>query len=328
MSRRTALLALVALALGGALLASRYLRPEAEPGRTAAPVVRFRSLEPPVAERLARIDARLRLPPDRRALAAVGEIRRLTRGSAAPAAEASYASGSWKIAHEGESVGMLSGFPRFSALLSLLDERAARERAKPGAVPLAPETAIRPEHQDRLNRFDDVAAFEVLAAVDASWRRRRASAGDLPARPNARAALRDPAARPAGRGSAGRAAFASLALARQYAPERTCAPRSRSRSRPVVTHGARRRAPARGRGAGGLRRSISPARAASRPSRTGHVDSSRRAWCRRGRSRSGSRGTRSCRASAPCERPSYPRRSRCRPRRRGASSPRSTPPCC
>jgi len=215
------------MVLGAALLASQHLRFEFPFGfdpeqSAAADVPRPRALEPSAAERLARIDARLRLPPDRRAIAAVGEIRRLARGGATKEAEVSYASGSWRVSHESEPVGVLSGFPRFSALLSLLDEWAAKERERPGAVRLDPEPAIRPELQKRLDRFDDAAAFEVLETVDTAWRKRRASVGDLLAATDALAQLCAilPHDFPASDRLASRA-FASLALARQYAAERT-----------------------------------------------------------------------------------------------------------
>jgi hypothetical protein len=222
MGRRTVVLVLVAMALGGALLAAQYLRiGRVSESAPAADVPRTGPLAPTAAERLARIEARLRLPPDRRAIAAVAELRRLVRGGESKPAEVAYAAGSWRVTHAGESVGLLSGVPRFSALLALLDEWAAKERAS-GALKLVEEPAIRPELQKQLNRFDDDAAFAVLAAVDAKWRSRRASVGDLLAATEALAQLCAilPHDFPAADGLASRA-FASLALARQYAPERT-----------------------------------------------------------------------------------------------------------
>ena len=67
------------MVLGAALLASQHLRFEFPFGfdpeqSAAADVPRPRALEPSAAERLARIDARLRLPPDRRAIAAVDRM--------------------------------------------------------------------------------------------------------------------------------------------------------------------------------------------------------------------------------------------------------------
>jgi hypothetical protein len=226
MSGRTVVLALVAVLLGAALVVSRYFPErlpwyEAPPKPAVAPAARELRLEPPVAERLARIDARLRLPPDRRALRAIGEIRRLARGGASAEAEVAYVSGSWKVAYAGEPLGVLSGFPPFSALLALLDTQAEKERARPGAVKLAPDVAIRRELLALLNRFDDDAAFELLAAVDASWRDGKASVGDLLAATEALAqlCLILPHDLPAADRLAARA-LASLALARQYAPDR------------------------------------------------------------------------------------------------------------
>ena len=227
MSRRAVWLALVAVALG-AVLAWLQLRPRAVgPERTEAATAAQRALAPPVAERLARLDARLRLPPDRRAIAALGELRRLIRGGPAAEADVAWASGSWKVRCDGELLGVLSPLPRFDALLALLDSRAAKERSRPGAVQLDPDVKIRPELHDLLNHFDDASAFAVLAAVDAGWRSGQMNAsdkttvGDLLAATEALAQLalilpRDSAAadRLAARG------LASLALARQYAPDR------------------------------------------------------------------------------------------------------------
>lgn len=223
MFRRTLLLALAAASLGAALLAWRYLHVGVAPESVAEAVApRVLPPTPPASERLARIDARLRLPPDRRALAAIAEVRRLVRGGAPREAEAVYASGSWKITHDGELLGMLSAYPRFSALLALLDQWAAKEREQRGALKLGEKLEIRPELQKQLDRFDDGAAFEVLAAVDAKWRSRRASVGDLLAATEALAQLCAilPHDFAAADGLASRA-FASLALARQLAPERT-----------------------------------------------------------------------------------------------------------
>jgi len=225
MSGRTVWLALLALALG-AVLAWMHLRPRALlPQQTGESAAAQRRLEPPLAERLARLDARLRLAPDRRAIAAVAELRRLVRGGQAAEAQVEWAAGSWKVRCDGDLVGVLSAFPRFEALLALLDERAAKERARPGSVKLDPNPKIRPELHDLLNRFDDASAFAVLAAVDVGWRSGKmnasdaTTAGDLLAATEALSQLalmlpHDSAAadRLAARG------LASLALARQYAP--------------------------------------------------------------------------------------------------------------
>jgi hypothetical protein len=227
MSRRTLVLLLVAGCLGAALLAPRYVhRPQAaRPARPVTPppigkLAPTRSLTPSVAERLEKIDGRMRLPPDRRALAAVGLIHALATGGAPTPAEATY-TGSWKVSHEGHTVGVLSPYPSFAALLSLLDEWAAHERKTPG-FKLAPGTSIPPQLAKRLARFDDDAAFDVLAKVDASWRDGKASAGDLLAATDALAQLCVilPNDFPAADRIAERA-LASLALARQFAPERT-----------------------------------------------------------------------------------------------------------
>src|SRR5262245_5932825 len=136
MSRRTILIVicLVGASLcAGVAFAPRFIHlpsraPKAAAGaparRVPPPVVEFK---PSVAERLEHLDGRLRLPPDARALAALGEIHRLATGSESAAATASYA-GSWKITDQGRTAGMLSPYPSFAALLSLLDEAAAREK--------------------------------------------------------------------------------------------------------------------------------------------------------------------------------------------------------
>ena len=234
MSRRRArplrkvALALVLAALGGgAWTVVRYFpeyleylpwRSKPEPAAVVTPDL---PLGTPAAERLARIEERLRLPPDQRAIASIGEIRRIARGGASAEADVRYVAGSWKVSFEGESLGVLSPFPRFSALLALLDEFAARERGRAGAVRLADDPAIRPELLALLNRFDDEADFTLLAQVDALWAERKASVGDLLAAAEALAqlCLILPSDFPAADRLAARA-LASLALARQVAPER------------------------------------------------------------------------------------------------------------
>lgn len=223
--RRALVLALLALVLGAGFVLWKYF-PEyfpwgRAPQKVAAPVEPERPIAPPVAERLARIDTRLRLPPDQRAIAAIGDVRRLVHGGPIAEAEVEYASGSWKVAYAGERLAVLSPFPRFDALLALLDEWAAKERGRPGAVQLDPDPAIRPELQALLNRFDDAAAFELLAKVDAGWRGGKTTVGDLLAATDALAqlCLVLPRDFPASDRLAARA-LASLALARQVAPDR------------------------------------------------------------------------------------------------------------
>src|SRR5262249_30221014 len=140
-------------------------------------------------------------------------------------AQVEWVSGSWKVRCDGDLVGVLSAFPRFEALLALLDERAAKERTRSGAVRLDPDVKIRPELHDLLKRLDHASAFAVLTAVDVGWRSGKMNAsdkttvGDLLAATEALSQLtlmlpHDSAAadRLAARG------LASLALARQYAP--------------------------------------------------------------------------------------------------------------
>ena len=228
MSRRIVGLALVVAVLGGGAFGVVRYYPQLLdylPWRAAkpAPVVVATPdlpLATPAAERLARIDARLRLPPDQRAIAALPEIHRLLRGGAAGKADVHWADGSWKVRYEGDSVGVLSAFPRFSALLSLLDEFAAKERAHAGKLSLAEDPVIRPELVELLNHFDDEADFTLLAKVDALWAERKASVGDVLAASEALAqlCLILPHDFPAGDRLAARA-LAGLALARQVAPE-------------------------------------------------------------------------------------------------------------
>src|SRR5262245_57743536 len=61
-----------------------YLPWRRKPAPEAA-VVPDLPLAAPAAERLAQIEARLRLAPDQRAIASLGEIRRLARGKTAKA---------------------------------------------------------------------------------------------------------------------------------------------------------------------------------------------------------------------------------------------------
>ena len=226
MFRRTARLGLVVAALGSGLWGVAKYFPDWLPWRSAPPAPAAAAPDLPLgmsaAERLARIDARLRLPPDRRAIASIGEIHRLLRGRADTEAQVRYDGGSWKVSFEGEQLGVLSPFPRFSALLALLDAYAANERGRAAALPLAQDPAIRPELLALLNRFDEEADFELLARVDAFWVERKANVGDLLGATEALAqlCLLLPRDFPAGDRLAARA-LASLALARQIAPDRT-----------------------------------------------------------------------------------------------------------
>ena len=222
MSRRAVVLLLVALCLGAAALAPKYVGLPS--GSGSKPALRVTvpphgSLQPSVTDRLARIDGRLRLPPDQRVLDAIGEIQRLAGAGAAAPAEASYSSGSWKVTREGRQVGLLSLYPTFGSLLSLLDESAASAKK---SLHLSPDTTVRGELQNRLRRFDDATAFEILSKVDADWRAGRATVGDLLAATDALAQLCVilPSDFPASDRIAARA-LASLSLARLYAPERS-----------------------------------------------------------------------------------------------------------
>jgi hypothetical protein len=221
--RRAVVLALLALVAGFVLWMyfPEYFPWGHAPQKVEAAVEPEHPIAPPIAERLARIDTRLRLPPDQRAIAAIADVHRLVHGGPASEATVEYASGSWKVAYAGERLAVLSPFPRFDALLALLEEWAAKERGRPGAVQLDPDLAIRPELQALLNRFDDAAAFELLTKVDAGWRSGKTTVGDLLAATDALAqlCLVVPHDFPASDRLAARA-LASLALARQVAPDR------------------------------------------------------------------------------------------------------------
>ncbi len=222
----------VAAALGGAAWGvityfPQYLDylPWRKKAAVTAEVTPDLPLAAPADERLAKLDRRLRLPPDGRALAALGEIRRIARGGKSAKAGTSWEYGSWKVSLDGESLGVLSPFPRFSALLALLDEFAAKERGRSGAWPLAATLAadnkIQPTQLELLNHFDEEDDFKLLAEVDERWRGKKASVGDLLAAAEALAqlCLILPSDSPAADRLAARA-LAALALARQAAPER------------------------------------------------------------------------------------------------------------
>src|SRR6516225_901274 len=66
-------------------------------------------------------------PPAGRALAAVGEISALLTGDSATPAEAAFANGGWVVTHQGVRVGLLSAFPSFQSILSLLEVWADHE---------------------------------------------------------------------------------------------------------------------------------------------------------------------------------------------------------
>jgi hypothetical protein len=215
-----ALIAIVAgLALSPKLLTRTASPASAQPRVRPAP--QLIGLRPPLAERWAHLDARLRLPPDARFLAAFGWLHALLGAADSSPAEPTWASGSWRISSAGRAVGLVSSYPSFQSLLSLLEAAASAERAQAGWS-LGSATALRPELAERLARCEDAAAFDVLARVDAHWRDHSATVGDLLAASQALAQLvlflpddfrfRDElAAR----------ALAALALAKSYAPERT-----------------------------------------------------------------------------------------------------------
>ncbi|HXZ86058.1 MAG TPA: hypothetical protein VEI82_11270 [Myxococcota bacterium] len=164
----------------------------------------------------------MRLPPDARALHALGEISALLGGESPTPAEAAFASGSWMITQRGAQVGLLSAYPSFESILSLLEQWAEHERARPGAVSLARNPKPDAELARLLSTFDDAAAFEVLEKVDARWAKGRASVGDLLAASEALAqlALLFPNGSLAKDAVEARA-LGSLALAKTYAPGAT-----------------------------------------------------------------------------------------------------------
>jgi hypothetical protein len=179
-------------------------------------------LVPSVAERLAALDARLRLPPDGRFLAAVQQLAMLAGPTAAEPAgrvEVRRHDRSWEILHDGDAVGTLRELADFDEMLALLDAWAEKLRADDQRVFLA-DGAVRPDLQLLLDRYDDAAAFRVLEVVDARWGEDRASVGDLRAAAVALAQLSlilqdnlDIADAVRGR------ALAALALARTYGPD-------------------------------------------------------------------------------------------------------------
>lgn len=126
---------------------------------------------------------------------------------------------------------MLSAFPSFQSILSLLEVWAEHERARPGAVGLAKERKPSAELVQRLAAFDDVAAFEVLAQVDERWAKGRASVGDLLAASEALAqlALLFP------NGSAAKDALKARALA-SLALAKSCASGATTRLEAMVVH--------------------------------------------------------------------------------------------
>jgi len=178
-------------------------------------------LVPSIEERLAAIDARLRLEPDHRGLFAIAELERLLAPTRAASegerAIAERARDGWEVSLDGRSLGLLPEYPDFSELLDLLEARVVVLQRYAGAPKLAPEAEERPALMTRLASFDDASIFEVLAVVDARWVAGEASVGDLRAAAHAlaRPALTVSDEFQLADGLYGRA-LATLAFARSY----------------------------------------------------------------------------------------------------------------
>jgi hypothetical protein len=102
------------------------------------------------------------LPPDRRALIAIGELQRLMTGKSGPLAEARFDGGHWRVFQGSSEIGTLPEYPDFSDLTALLSRRALVLRGS-AAVVAAPHAEV--EHA--LERFEPLAA---LLAADREWK--------------------------------------------------------------------------------------------------------------------------------------------------------------
>lgn len=156
------------------------LAPPTRPGSSQPTIA---GLQPSVEERLASIDGRFRLEPDRRALHAVVELERLLNAQDAPAEGALptrvYDAARWEIRIGERAVGTLPAMPAFHHLLDLLDARVNAASAQALGPKLASQSGAGDTDVERLGAFDDRAVFDRLARIDARWSAGKASVADL-----------------------------------------------------------------------------------------------------------------------------------------------------
>jgi tetratricopeptide (TPR) repeat protein len=169
MSRRTLVLAAVALALLGVWGLLKVQSMTRKPR-----VVAFSGFEGPRLKSAppdttldglwAEHTARLRLAPDARMVSAFGELRRLVNGRAdSVRATARWADGGWCVAAGPDSLATLPEFPDFDDALTALERTASAM----GARPAAPGDADDAEMTRALRAADALAA---LGRADALWR--------------------------------------------------------------------------------------------------------------------------------------------------------------
>ncbi len=116
-------------------------------------------------------DARSRVEPDRRALYAVAEVRRLLRGDANRGVSVRFENGQWTVRLGDDDVGRLPERPSFEDLRRLVAGWAGRERMATSAASVAP----RPPGREGLARTLETApvadVFDALRSLEGDWSR-------------------------------------------------------------------------------------------------------------------------------------------------------------
>lgn len=116
----------------------------------------------------ATVRARYRLRPDRRLLAAVGEVGRLLAGTKSAPAEAQFRDDRWRVALGGDELGELAAFPDFAESTDLLVRYARKMAATASRAAVGSPPAAATEKLTELRRSLEVPdPARILAALSA-----------------------------------------------------------------------------------------------------------------------------------------------------------------
>lgn len=118
------------------------------------------------AELFERMQAQMRLTPDRRIVAAFRRVDRLLGNGAGPEPQLQFAAGLWHVVIDGTEVGTLAELPTFGEMFALL-ERRATERWKTARVKVSPVDPTKQSDAIPMLSLDMV--IPAMRDMDAAW---------------------------------------------------------------------------------------------------------------------------------------------------------------